>query len=151
MIQLTYWGLQNYDDVPAVRTARKALAKQATTMMMEQYDRHAHICENFSGWSASWKRGIIDEMNGWAVNHARFHSTSSTTQNAAAHLSVDRLFRLLRQRRAVAVHDAGAEQQEHHADHAESNIVEVGDKLAVQDVKLRDALLRIAAARALVV
>ena len=48
MIQLTYWGLQNYDDVPAVRTARKALAKQATVMMMEQYDRHAHICENFS-------------------------------------------------------------------------------------------------------
>ena len=48
MIQLTFWGLQNYDHVPAVRTARKALAKQATAMMMEQYDRSAHICENYS-------------------------------------------------------------------------------------------------------
>ena len=27
--QLTYWALQNYDHVPAVRTARKAMAKQS--------------------------------------------------------------------------------------------------------------------------
>jgi hypothetical protein len=30
------------------RAARKALAKQSTAMMMEQYDSHAHICENYS-------------------------------------------------------------------------------------------------------
>ena len=48
MVQLTFWGLQNYNHVPAVRTARKALAKQSTAMMMRQWDRHAHVCENFS-------------------------------------------------------------------------------------------------------
>jgi putative isomerase len=48
MLQLTFWGLQNYDHVQVVRTARKALAQQSTAMMMEQWDAHAHICENFS-------------------------------------------------------------------------------------------------------
>eukprot|EP01062_Namystynia_karyoxenos_P016792 TRINITY_DN16186_c0_g1_i1.p1 TRINITY_DN16186_c0_g1~~TRINITY_DN16186_c0_g1_i1.p1 ORF type:complete len:784 (+),score=289.83 TRINITY_DN16186_c0_g1_i1:70-2352(+) len=47
MMQLTYWGLQRYDDVPSVRTARKALCKQMTALMLRQWGMHGHICENF--------------------------------------------------------------------------------------------------------
>merc|ERR1712232_1468234 len=47
MMQLTYRGLQRYDDVPSVRTARKALCKQMTALMLNQWNRHGHICENF--------------------------------------------------------------------------------------------------------
>ena len=48
MAQLTYWSLQHYDHVPAVRTARKGLAKQMAGLMMSQWDKHRHICENYS-------------------------------------------------------------------------------------------------------
>lgn len=47
MMQLTYWSLQNYDSIPAARTARKALAKQMTALMLSQWGKHGHICENF--------------------------------------------------------------------------------------------------------
>ena len=45
---LTYWGLQQYDHVPAVRKARKALCAQMTAMMLNMWRRHRHICENFN-------------------------------------------------------------------------------------------------------
>ena len=47
MMQLTYWGLQRYDHVPVARTARKALCKQMTALMLRQWHLHGHICENF--------------------------------------------------------------------------------------------------------
>ena len=48
--QLTYWALSNeaYDNIPVVVQTRKAVAKQMTAMMMEVWDKHRHICENFS-------------------------------------------------------------------------------------------------------
>ena len=48
MAMLTYWSLQQYDHVPLVRTARKALCKQMTAMMLSMWRRHRHICENFN-------------------------------------------------------------------------------------------------------
>jgi len=48
MAQLTHWSLQNYDHVPAVRKARKALVKQMGTLMMSQWNQHRHICENYN-------------------------------------------------------------------------------------------------------
>ena len=46
--QLTYWSLQNYDHVPAVRAGRKAMCKQLAGLMMSQWDQHRHICENYN-------------------------------------------------------------------------------------------------------
>ena len=37
MAQLTYWSLQQYDHLPVVRSARKAMCKQMTAMFLEQY------------------------------------------------------------------------------------------------------------------
>jgi hypothetical protein len=48
MSQLTFWSLQNYDHVAAVRTARKSLAKQMGGLMMSQWHEHRHICENYN-------------------------------------------------------------------------------------------------------
>jgi hypothetical protein len=48
MAQLTYWSLQAYDHVPAVRQGRKALCKQMTALMLSQWRQHRHICENYS-------------------------------------------------------------------------------------------------------
>eukprot|EP00656_Telonema_subtile_P004654 TRINITY_DN12117_c0_g1_i3.p1 TRINITY_DN12117_c0_g1~~TRINITY_DN12117_c0_g1_i3.p1 ORF type:complete len:517 (-),score=119.06 TRINITY_DN12117_c0_g1_i3:216-1766(-) len=50
MIQLTYWALANpvYDNVPVVVQGRKALAKQATAMMLNQWRLHRHVCENYN-------------------------------------------------------------------------------------------------------
>jgi hypothetical protein len=44
------WALDNptYANVSVVTQTRKALAKQMTAMMMDQWDRKRHICENFS-------------------------------------------------------------------------------------------------------
>ena len=42
MAQLTYWSLQQYDHLPVVRSARKAMCKQMTAMFLEQYD-HATV------------------------------------------------------------------------------------------------------------
>jgi hypothetical protein len=36
MAQLTYWSLQQYDHLPVVRSARKAMCKQMTDMFLEQ-------------------------------------------------------------------------------------------------------------------
>ena len=47
MAQLTYWSLAEYDHVPVVRSARKAMCKQMTAMFLNQWRLHAHICENF--------------------------------------------------------------------------------------------------------
>jgi hypothetical protein len=54
MVQLTYWGLLRYDDVPSVRTARKSLCKQMTGLMLSQWNRNGHICENYGPhrWTA---------------------------------------------------------------------------------------------------
>jgi hypothetical protein len=46
--QLTYWSLQNYDHVPAVRAGRKAMCKQLAGLMMSQWNQHRHICENYN-------------------------------------------------------------------------------------------------------
>lgn len=48
MAMLTYWSVQQYDHVPVVRKARKALCKQLTAMMLNMWRRHRHICENFN-------------------------------------------------------------------------------------------------------
>ena len=48
MAQLTYWSLQNYDHVPAVRAGRKALCAQMEGMMMQQWNERRHICENYN-------------------------------------------------------------------------------------------------------
>ena len=41
-------SLQAYDHVPIVRTGRKALCKQMTSLLLSQWRQHRHICENFS-------------------------------------------------------------------------------------------------------
>ncbi len=48
MVQLVYWGLERFDHVPSVRQGRKALCKQMTAMMLNQWRLNAHVCENFS-------------------------------------------------------------------------------------------------------
>ena len=48
MAMLTYWSLQQYDHVPAVRAGRKALCSQMTALMLSQWRAHRHICENYS-------------------------------------------------------------------------------------------------------
>lgn len=49
MAQLTYWSLQNYDHVPAVRQGRKALCKQMNELMLWQWrKKQAHLRELFA-------------------------------------------------------------------------------------------------------
>lgn len=48
MAQLTYWSLQEYDHVPEVRQGRKALCKQMNSLMLWQWRKNRHICENYS-------------------------------------------------------------------------------------------------------
>merc|ERR1719356_1669031 len=48
MAQLTYWSLQEYDHVPEVRQGRKALCKQMNELMLWQWRKNRHICENYS-------------------------------------------------------------------------------------------------------
>ena len=50
MALLTYWGLAHpaYAHVAAVTTARAALCKQMGALLLSQWRRHRHICENFS-------------------------------------------------------------------------------------------------------
>ena len=48
MAMLTYWGLEQYDDVPAAKQARQALCKQMNALMLSQWRRSGSICENFS-------------------------------------------------------------------------------------------------------
>lgn len=50
MIQLTYWALAapEYAHISLVSQGRKALAKQATAMMVNQWRLHRHVCENYN-------------------------------------------------------------------------------------------------------
>ena len=66
MAQLTYWALQQYDHVPAVRQGRRALATQMKGMLTNQWRRHHHICENFSPHSPALraKNGEGDDCTG---------------------------------------------------------------------------------------
>lgn len=48
MAQLTFWSLQNYAHVPVVKQGATALAKQMSALMMNQWNRNRHICENFN-------------------------------------------------------------------------------------------------------
>jgi len=48
MNQITYWSLQAYDHVESVRTGRKAMCKQMTSLMMSQWNRNRMICENYN-------------------------------------------------------------------------------------------------------
>ena len=48
MAQLVYWSLLEYDHVPIVRTARKALTVQMEALLLTQWRDKRHICENFS-------------------------------------------------------------------------------------------------------
>ena len=40
MVQLVYWSLLEYDHVPVVRAAKKALAKQMTALTLSQWKAH---------------------------------------------------------------------------------------------------------------
>jgi hypothetical protein len=48
MALLVHWSLLEYDHLPVVRAARKALCRQMTALMLSQWRAHRHICENFS-------------------------------------------------------------------------------------------------------
>jgi hypothetical protein len=48
MVLITYWGLAEYDHLPAVRTARRGLAQQSARLMLAHWRRARHICENYS-------------------------------------------------------------------------------------------------------
>lgn len=45
---LVYAGMRNYDHVLTVRKARAALAEQMRGMLLEQWGRQRHVCENYS-------------------------------------------------------------------------------------------------------
>ena len=45
---LTYWSLQYYDHVPDVRKGRKALVAQHRELMLAQWRKWHHICENYN-------------------------------------------------------------------------------------------------------
>jgi len=47
MAQLVHWSLKEFDHVPSVRVARKALAQQMSEMFMNQWRLHGHVCENY--------------------------------------------------------------------------------------------------------
>lgn len=48
MAQLTYWGLQQYDNVSSARHARQSLVKQMNAMMLNKWQNNGYICENYS-------------------------------------------------------------------------------------------------------
>ena len=48
MAMLVYWGLVEYDHLPEARAARRGLVVQMRLLMHSQWDRHGHICENYS-------------------------------------------------------------------------------------------------------
>ena len=47
MAMLTYWGLDEYNGVPAVAQAKQSLSKQMNAMMLKQWKDHGFICENY--------------------------------------------------------------------------------------------------------
>lgn len=48
MAMLTYWGLDEYAHVAEVKQSKEALCKQMNSLMLSQWHRHGHICENYS-------------------------------------------------------------------------------------------------------
>lgn len=76
MAQLTYWSLQQYDHVPAVRAGRKALCTQMTAMFVNQWRRNRHVCENFcphmdgAQCGGDCTGGECAVRSGWARVHA---------------------------------------------------------------------------------
>ena len=48
MAMLVYWALSEYLHVEVVRDARKALTTQMASLVLTQWRRHHHVCENFS-------------------------------------------------------------------------------------------------------
>merc|ERR1712216_1011357 len=47
MAMLTYWSLDRYAHLPEVAAAKSALASQMAKLMLSQWRRHRHICENY--------------------------------------------------------------------------------------------------------
>ena len=47
MAQLTHWALERYEHVPAIARARRQLSDQMGALMMDQWTRNRHVCENF--------------------------------------------------------------------------------------------------------
>ena len=45
---LTYWSLEEYSHIKAVKDAKAALAKQMRSLMLSQWHQHRHICENYN-------------------------------------------------------------------------------------------------------
>ena len=43
----TWWSLKEYNHVPIVRTARKGMCKQMAELLLSQWYKNGHICENF--------------------------------------------------------------------------------------------------------
>lgn len=47
MAMLSYWGLDEYKDVPSAVQAKQSLSKQMNAMMLKQWNDHGFICENY--------------------------------------------------------------------------------------------------------
>jgi len=47
MAMLTYWGLQNYDHVPAASSGRRALCRQMNALMLAKWREARLVCENY--------------------------------------------------------------------------------------------------------
>lgn len=47
MAMLTYWGLDEYKEVPSAVQAKESLVKQMNAMMLKQWREHGFICENY--------------------------------------------------------------------------------------------------------
>ena len=51
---LVFWSLESYaDTVPVVALAKSTMAEQLSSMMMQQWRQHSHVCENNSPHRAS--------------------------------------------------------------------------------------------------
>ena len=48
MVQLVYWGLQQYDHLELIRTARRQLCKQSLELLMKEWILKHHVHENFN-------------------------------------------------------------------------------------------------------
>lgn len=96
MAMLTYWSLERYTHLPEIAAAKTALSKQMSELMISQWRRHRHICENygphknttectgtqFYHWGAL--NGLIKLMDGgfWYPTASRLTSGS----NVALHI-----------------------------------------------------------------
>jgi hypothetical protein len=92
MAQLTYWSLAEYDHVPVVRSARKAMCKQMTAMFLNQWRLHAHICENFVRPSSTYSSCVPGYAHMAANGHypaLQSCTAYSCTYTYTAHSIVD--------------------------------------------------------------